>query len=103
MNIGGYDLVIDTDLDKTQQRAVMDKYMQSIWKNVEIQIGSNDNPDHDHVFYYRTILAYLSWSEKGRTSRNAKSMVYFIMGDGQCTVVHEGLNEDDVLKVFKGK
>lgn len=100
MDIGGEDIVIKTHLTKDLQRKVMDDYMRSIWKNVEIMVGDNSG-NHDIVFYYRNIDAYESWSEKGRTNRNKKSMVLLIMSDGQCSVVHESLDEDEVRKVFK--
>jgi hypothetical protein len=100
MDIGGEDIVIETNLTKDLQRKVMDDYMQSLWNHVEIMVG-NDNGNHDTIFYYRNIKAYESWSDKGRTNRNSKNMVMFIMEDKQCTVVHESLDEDSVRKAFE--
>ena len=100
MNINGFDLVIETNFDRLQQKEVMDGYIESIWPHMEIMIGDDCYPNHDNIFYYKNLLAYHSWNEKGRTKRNAKKMVHLIVSDGHCTIVHEGLNEEEVLKVF---
>jgi hypothetical protein len=96
MDIGGIDLIIKTKLTKDLQIKAMDDYMHSIWKHVEIIVGEDNTR-----FYYRNMKAYESWEDNGRTNRNRKSMVMLLTGDGQCTVVHEGLDEKAVLAVMR--
>ena len=61
----------------------------------------DEEKDGDELFFYKDQDSRDSWESNGRTEQNAGCMVHVIPGEGQITLVHEGLDEAQVRKNFR--
>lgn len=97
MDIGGNDLIIETTLQPATQRQLLLRYLQMLWPGGVLE---EDPTEPGDFFYYKTPAVKASWDEHGRTDANAPDMVYALFGEGGLTVVHEGLNEQEIRMMF---
>ncbi len=93
--IGGNDLVILTTLAPTLARTAALAYLMNLWP-----AGILEADDATDFFYYRDQAAYDAWN--GTTADpSAHDMVYVLPRSGHITLVHNGLDEADVRRIFE--
>lgn len=94
MEIGGYDLFIETSLPVEKQLEFAAMYLQRYWPQ-----GVTEKDMPGTFFFYKNPASKISW-DLDYTEENCHDMIYVLCGDGCITFVHEGLDEEDVKNAF---
>ncbi len=93
--IGGNDLVIPTSLPVGSQRTAALLYLQRLWPQGKLEVD-----DATDFFYYKDQASHDAWN--GTTADPSEhAMVYVMPRSGYVTLVHTGLDEADVRRIFE--
>jgi len=92
MDVAGHDLEIDTPMSPETQVEFITSYLRQQWPGLVVE------RDRLEVFFYKDQKTKESWDAVGRTDENSDKMVHVIPGDGCITIVHEGLDEQEIRR-----
>jgi hypothetical protein len=98
--IGGYDLIYKSTVSPESARDIMALIVKSVWPSFIVE-EMEDKKEWPDCFFYKDEASKKLWDELGAVPQTENTMIYFLAGSNEITLVIGSKTHPDMINIIK--